>query len=520
VDRPGLTQLRDPDDLSDVQRVVVSDVEKHFRNGLVLFACDLREPIRRKRVKDLAHSSRNVLPDLQHIGFCASTAGGKLGVAIASERHTTDDMLEEVAIRSGDMEDEIADRVRLLVRPPPQVILTQDVETFLDVYRELVNQSSGEVLQQKGVDRFRHLVMISSKCASVSRTTDDDIRVTFSQHEFRPRFSGGHVQTLYAWGKPRSFPRLPAPVARYFDVAADARVLAHCHWHDRPHEHPALILLHGLEGSSLAHYMGGMADKAWAQGWNVVRLNQRNCGDTEHLSRGLYHSGLTNDPLFVLRELIERDGIRALAVAGYSLGGNLTLKLAGDLGDAAPPQLKAVCAVSPTMDLAVCVKALERKANVAYQWNFVRRLKARIRRKAAVVPGVFTLEPLRRIWTVRQFDEAYTAPHHGFRDAADYYYRASAMRVIDRIAVPALILTAADDPFVPVGPFHDPAVRSNSRVTTIVTTHGGHCAFVEHARDGYDGYWAEEQVVRFVTSHAAVPSASVQTPAPSLPLRA
>ena len=135
VDRPGLTQFRDPDDLSDVQRVVVSDVEKHFRNGLVLFACDLREPIRREHVKDLAHSSRNVLPDLQQIGFRASTAGGKLGIAIASERRTTDDVLEEVAIRSGDMEDEIADRVRLLVRPPRQVILTQDVVTFLDLYR-------------------------------------------------------------------------------------------------------------------------------------------------------------------------------------------------------------------------------------------------------------------------------------------------------------------------------------------------------------------------------------------------
>lgn len=133
--------------------------------------------------------------------------------------------------------------------------------------------------------------------------------------------------------------------------------------------------------------MGGMADKAWARGWNVVRLNQRNCGDTEHLSRGLYHSGLTNDPLFVLRELIDRDRIRALAVAGYSLGGNLTLKLAGDLGDQAPRELKAVCAVSPTMDLAVCVDALERRSNLAYQWNFVRRLKARMRRKAAVVPG-------------------------------------------------------------------------------------------------------------------------------------
>jgi predicted alpha/beta-fold hydrolase len=171
------------------------------------------------------------------------------------------------------------------------------------------------------------------------------------------------------------------------------------------------------------------------------------------------------------------------------------------------------------MDLAVCVKALERKANVAYQWNFVRRLKARMRRKVAVVPGVFTLEALPRIWTVRQFDEAYTAPHHGFRDAADYYHRASAMRVIDRIAVPTLILTAEDDPFVPVEPFLHPSVASNRSVTTIVTRHGGHCAFVEHAIDGYDGYWAEEQVVRFVMTHAGDSSAASQTPVPSLPLR-
>jgi len=110
-------------------------------------------------------------------------------------------------------------------------------------------------------------------------------------------------------------------------VAPDARVMAHCHWHERADRHPTFILLHGLEGSSSAHYMRGIADKAWAAGWNVVRLNQRNCGGTEHLSRGLYHSGLTHDPLFVLRELIEHDGLSAIAIAGYSLGGNLTLKL-------------------------------------------------------------------------------------------------------------------------------------------------------------------------------------------------
>jgi predicted alpha/beta-fold hydrolase len=292
-------------------------------------------------------------------------------------------------------------------------------------------------------------------------------------------------------------------VARYFDVAGDARVLAHCHWHDRPQDHPTFLLLHGLEGSSSAHYMKGIADKAWAAGWNVVRLNQRNCGGTEHLSRGLYHSGLTHDPRTVLKELIEHDGLPALAVAGYSLGGNLALKLAGEFGDEPPPELRAVCAVSPTMDLAVCVEALERRANIPYQFNFVRNLKARMRRKAAAHPDAFSLDSLRRVWTVRQFDEAYTAPHHGFDDAADYYHRASAMRVVDRIRVPTLILTAENDPFVPVEPFRADAVRANPNVTVVITADGGHCAFVEASGAIYDGYWAEREIVRFANAHEA-----------------
>jgi len=334
--------------------------------------------------------------------------------------------------------------------------------------------------------------------------------MTFAPASFTPRFTGGHTQTLYAWAKPRQFPRLPAPSERYFDVARDARVLAHCHWHERPQQHPTLLLLHGLEGSSQAHYMCGISDKAWAAGWNVVRLNQRNCGNTEHLSRGLYHSGLTDDPLFVMRELIEREGIREMAVAGYSLGGNLTLKLAGELGNDAPSELKAVCAVSPTMDLEVCVRALERRSNLAYEWNFVRNLKARMRRKAAAFPADYSLAALRRVWTVRQFDEAYTAPHHGFRDATDYYHRASAVRVIDRIRVPALIVTAEDDPFVPAAPFRDPSVIRNPHVTVVITRHGGHCAFVERANGTYDGYWAEREIVRFATAHVHEPRRSLR----------
>ncbi len=320
-------------------------------------------------------------------------------------------------------------------------------------------------------------------------------------HEYAPlpRWAGGHKMTIYAWGRRRRFPDLPPAVIRYFDVAHDARVLAHCHWQQQPAAHPTLIVLHGLEGSSEAHYMRGMAAKAWARGFNVVRLNQRNCGGTEHLSHGLYHSGLTADPLFVLRELIERDALTRIAIAGYSLGGNLALKLAGELGTAAPPELKAVCGVSPVIELESCVRAIERRENLIYQWNFVRNLRGRIRRKARAFPDAWDVKPLRWIWTIREFDECYTAPHHGFDGASDYYHRASAMRVIDRIAIPALIITAEDDPFVPPDPFRDSRVTQNPHITTIITPHGGHCGFVGEP-NGYDGYWAEQTVVGFVAN--------------------
>ena len=311
---------------------------------------------------------------------------------------------------------------------------------------------------------------------------------------------GGHRMTLYTWARPRRFPRLARPVRRYFDVAPHARVLAHCHWQPSPSTRPTLLALHGLEGSSAAHYMRGLADKACAAGLNAVLLNQRNCGDTEHLSRGLYHSGLSADPAAVIRELTEIDRLRAIAVVGYSLGGNLGLRLAGTTP---PGVLRAVCAVSPTMDLARCVDALERKRNAVYQWNFVRNLKRRMRRKARAQPGVFDLEGLDRIRTVREFDEAFTAPHHGFRDAADYYHRASSLRVVDRIALPTLIVSAEDDPFVPPEQFRDAAVAENPHIATAITRRGGHCGFYAHPTTGFDGYWAERTAIDFALRHVA-----------------
>lgn len=308
--------------------------------------------------------------------------------------------------------------------------------------------------------------------------------------------------TVYAWARPRRFPRLPPAETRFFDVAPDARVLAHCHWQADRHAHPTVLLLHGLEGSSEAHYMAGMADKAWARGFNVVRLNQRNCGGTEHLSRGLYHSGLTADPRFVLTELRDKDGLTLFGVAGYSLGGNLTIKLAGELGASELPEVRAFCAVSPVLELEACVRAIERRENRAYEWNFCRNLQSRMRRKARAFPDAFDLQGLWKIWSIRAFDERYTAPHHGFDGASDYYHRASAMRIVDRVARPALILAAADDPFVPADIFTAEPLRANPHVTTVVTSHGGHCAFVEPP-NGYDGYFAERVVVEFLAAALA-----------------
>jgi predicted alpha/beta-fold hydrolase len=306
----------------------------------------------------------------------------------------------------------------------------------------------------------------------------------------------GHLMTVYCWGKPRAFPALPPPSERHFDIEPRTRVLAHCHWQRDAAAHPALLVLHGLEGSSTAHYMRGIAAKAYARGFNVILLNQRNCGGTEALCEGLYHSGLTADAAHVIAE-IRRDGIDRVVVAGYSLGGNLALKLAGDYGSAPPPALKGVCAVSPVIELAECVRALERRENFIYQWNFVRGLKARMRRKAAAHPGRFPIERLAKVRTVREFDEYFTAPHFSFEGADDYYFRASAMRVVERVRVPALIITAADDPFVPAELFRDPRLRANPHINVVVTKHGGHCGFATQARGRDDGYWAESQIIEF-----------------------
>jgi len=288
---------------------------------------------------------------------------------------------------------------------------------------------------------------------------------------------------------------------RYFETEPGTRLLARCNWQPEPLRCPTLVLVHGLEGSSESGYMLGTAARALEAGFNVVRMNQRNCGGSDHLSPTLYNSGLSRDYHAVVRILTESYGLPEIFLAGFSMGGNLVLKTAGEIGDAVPPQLRAVCAVAPSIDLAACADACDAPRNLLYRWYFVRKLMERYRRKVKLFPERFSLNGIGPVHTIREFDEAITAPAFGFRGASDYYYRSSSLRVIAQIRVPTLIVTAQDDTMVPFCSFRDPALTSNPAITLIAPEHGGHCGFISDS-DGPERFWVEPRIVEFCAEHS------------------
>ena len=301
----------------------------------------------------------------------------------------------------------------------------------------------------------------------------------FFGEPFRPRrpFVGGHVQTIAGNFLPRQN-QLPPAEERLFRVEPEVQVLCHCHWQADRASAMTLVVVHGLEGSSDSQYVIGTGSKAWLAGMNVVRMNMRNCGGTEQLGPTLYNSSMSADVGSVAQTLIAEDGLQKMALVGYSMGGNLVLKLLGEWGEDIPPQVKAGVGVSPAMDLAPSADALHDRANRLYEWRFLLGLRRRILRKAALYPGRYDVRYLRGMRSMRDFDDQITARYSGFRDAQDYYTQAAAARVVDRIAVPTLILHAQDDPFIRVTPETREKLLHNPHITYVETAHGGHCAFL------------------------------------------
>ncbi len=336
--------------------------------------------------------------------------------------------------------------------------------------------------------------------------------------QFSPRrwLRNGHLQTILGNFLPRT-DALPEPVAEMVEVSAacgaqiSSQVLCECHWQGLRQRAacPTAIILHGLEGSSHSQYVIGNANKLWNVGWNVIRMNMRNCSPRKgeqilRLTPTLYHSGLSQDVERVMQHYVEAEGLQSVALIGYSMGGNLMLKLAGDLGGNAPPQLRAVVGISPALDLAASADALHEPWNRLYERKFVRALVRRFRLKAKIFPRAYDPRRADHVGSLREFDEHITALYCGFKSADDYYHQAAAARVLNRIAVPTLIVHAEDDPFIRIRAESRRAIAENPHIVFLVSPHGGHCAFLEPSdrSTGNDGYWAEQTTLRFVRAHA------------------
>ena len=323
---------------------------------------------------------------------------------------------------------------------------------------------------------------------------------------FVPRrfLSNGHLQTIVGIILPRSY-SLPEPETQLIEVetATSARgasfVLCHCHWQPAEvrSERLTMVIVHGLEGSSSSPYVLGNAARALTAGCNVIRMNMRSCGAGEQLSPSIYHAGRSEDVAMVMAELARTHLIRSFALVGYSMGGNLVLKLAGELGSALPPYLKAVVGVSPLMDLVASSAALHEPQNRLYEKRFLGDLLRRFRHKVDLYPGLYSADGLNTIRTMRQFDEQVVARYGGFADADDYYHSAASSNRAQDIAVPTLILQALDDPFIRLTPDTRAKLLANPRVVLLETRHGGHCAFLS-LDSGDAGYWAEKTLLDFL----------------------
>jgi hypothetical protein len=330
-----------------------------------------------------------------------------------------------------------------------------------------------------------------------------DIRLEFEPHRL---LRNGHAMTIAAAYWPRRF-TLPKGEARLFRVDEDSQLLGHCHWQDgKGRDVPVIAIVHGLEGSSDSNYVRGIAQKAYHRGFHVVRLNQRNCGGTEKLTPTLYNSAMSDDYCAVLEELADGDGFTQVFFVGYSMGGNLVTKMAGEYAQAAPKALGGVCTICPAIDLAACADALEKRENFFYQRWFVTGLMARYARKVALFPKVYSRDGIGKIRTVREFDDAITAPCFGFSDAEEYYDAAGARKVVADVRVPMLMIAAQDDPFVPYELFLAALVSENPAIQFVTPEHGGHCGFISrHA--GEERFWAEGRVVEFCEGLRAPSSA-------------
>ena len=257
-----------------------------------------------------------------------------------------------------------------------------------------------------------------------------------------------------------------------------------------------VILSHGLEGSSRQTYIQGMARALVKRGWDVVALNCRGCGGEPNRQLRFYHSGATDDLGTVVDHVLANGRWEQLAMVGFSLGGNMTLKYLGEQGDAVDSRIKASVALSVPFDLAGSSVRLAAWSNRVYMRRFMRTLRAKVREKATRFPGRIDLTGLDAARTFADFDGGVTAPLHGFTSARDYWARAASRPYLPRITVPTLLVNAQDDPFLSPGCFPGKEAAASDVFHFEAPRFGGHVGFVTFGRE--DEYWSEARAAAFL----------------------
>ena len=311
---------------------------------------------------------------------------------------------------------------------------------------------------------------------------------------FRPCFKNPHLATLAGnfWRREIDESRFPTREVLY-DTEPETRVLVH---ENRPagEVKGEVFLHHGLEGSSRSGYMVSLAQALCEAGYAAHRINMRGCGGTEHLTATLYHSGLTQD----VREILLQTQKNAPAprfVIGFSLGGNVALKLAGELGET--DLVSGVAAVSTPIDLHECVRMLGAKQNWMYEQRFVRSLRARYYRRHQAHPHRFPVDGLHRTKSVFEFDDRFTAKAFGFGDAPNYYRTQSALGFLPRIRVQTLLVQAVDDPLIPFAIYRHKAIRENPALQLAAIPNGGHLGFIARGRPRF---WLDDFLIEWLES--------------------
>ena len=320
-----------------------------------------------------------------------------------------------------------------------------------------------------------------------------------SASEYRYRrawwLPGPHAQTI--WGRfARKYPGVPLASTRLVTPDGDNLEL---HVLEGSADAPRVLMLHGLEGSVRSHYVGGAFAQAYARGWGAVLMVHRGCGTAPNRSRRFYHSGETSDLDFALADAMSQSPRAPWFLLGVSLGGNVLVKWLGEKGADINARVAGAAAVSVPFDLEAGARHISRGFARVYDRSFLRSLRRKAVEKLAAHPDLFDLDKLARARCIFDFDEAVTAPVHGFSSARDYYARSSALGYLDRVRVPTLLLSARDDPFLPSRILDRVAEKAsrNPALTVEFADHGGHVGFVSGAVPWKPFYYAEWRAFRF-----------------------